>query len=106
MIDLIPIRKLTPQPVKLRIVRRKHVRIETSVLNLPFPLVAPEIITRRERERDDPQRDRSDPKNSRHPSQPQLREKRSRSEVSDAGEHRRLDKFQRHRLVTPIVETI
>ena len=92
----------------MRIVRREDVGIEPGVLHFPFPLVAPDIIARLERERDDPQEDRHGPENHRSPVRPDgsLREKSRSREEGDPAEHGGLDKFDRHRGVMPVVETV
>ena len=107
MIDLVPIGKLRPDRRELRIVGRENVGIEPGILHFPFPLVAPDIVTRLERERDDPQEDRHDPENHRRcPARGQFGEKRRGREKGDPAEHCGLDKFDRHRGVMPVVETV
>ncbi len=61
VIDLIPGGKLRADRLQLRIIRRMDVRIETSLLDFSLPLVAPEIVSRLQRQHDQTQDDHNRP---------------------------------------------
>ena len=107
MVDLLPVRKFLPDSFERRVVRRVYVRIETSPLNFSFPLVSPEIVAGRERQRDQAQDDDDQPKDDR------LRarildhaEFCDGAEIRDPAEHRRGHEFHWHRFERPIIEKI
>ena len=107
VIDLAPGRELCTQRRQLLVVRRENVRIEAGVLYFPLPLITPKVVARFERERDDPEKDRHAPEDDgRAAAGLELAEVGSSGEERDAAQDRGLDKFYRHRGITPVVEPV
>src|SRR5688572_27593296 len=103
MIDLTPGGKLGANRLQLRIIRRMDVRIETSLLDFSFPLVAPKIISRFQRQHDQPQDDRDAPEDRALPPKTDTRGKvRDGNKVGDPTQHPGGDEFYGHFLELPV----